>query len=185
MRNKARELFRYDPKTGTLTHRIQRGRWRAGMPAGTIRTRVYATVHYQGRDISMAKFLHYYMTGKWPKGVVDHKNGDATDFRWKNLRDATYAQNAANARPRPNVQGYTGITKQDGKFRAKIQANGWSYYLGRFDTRREAHRAYLAAKAHLHGEWSRSNRKATAKLPSFVSRRKARTRTDRSGRSTS
>lgn len=179
----ARELFRYDPKTGALTHRIQRGRWSAGMPAGTIRMRVEATVHYKGRDISMAKFLHYYMTGKWPKGVIDHKNGDPTDFRWRNLRDVTHSQNNVNAKPRPNQQGFPGITAQDGKFRAKIQANGWSYYLGRFDTKREAHRAYLAAKAHLHGEWSRSNRKPKTKFPGFVSRRKARTRADRQRRS--
>lgn len=170
---RAKELFRYDPKTGSLTRRVSRGRWRAGEPAGTIRTRVDATVHFEGRDMSMARFIYWLRTGEFPKAHVDHKNGNPLDFRWKNLRAATPSQNNANQKPRPNETGYPGVKRHGTAFTATIAAAGWIYYLGRFKTAKAAGRAYKEAKAHLHGEWNRQTRRPKAGLLSYTSKRQA------------
>jgi hypothetical protein len=33
-----------------------------------------------------ARLAHLYMTGKMPDGHIDHIDGDASNFRWDNLR---------------------------------------------------------------------------------------------------
>src|SRR3546814_8274071 len=77
------------------------------------------------------------MTGKWPRGEVDHRNGARDDNRWCNLRKATKAQNQANARRRrDNTSGVKGVTwnKARKKWVAQIQAGGKRMSLGGFPT---------------------------------------------------
>lgn len=91
------------------------------------------------------------MTGAWPVGLVDHKNGDTLDNRWKNLRDTTYAVNSQNRR-RDILRG---TDVRGGKFRARIRVGGKLIHLGTFATEDSARSAYVEAKARLHPEWSR------------------------------
>src|SRR3546814_1707207 len=88
------------------------------------------------------------MTGKWPPGEVDHRNGARDDNRWCNLRKATKAQNQANARRRrDNTSGVKGVTwnKARKKWVAQIQAGGKRMSLGGFPTIDAADNAYQKA----------------------------------------
>ncbi len=93
-----------------------------------------------------------------PHGFLgDHRNGDGLDNRSQNLRVATNSQNQMNS-SRPGKTGFKGITgTRDGKFVAKIMANGFYKYLGRFAIAEDAARAYDAAARKMHGSMGRYN----------------------------
>lgn len=56
------------------------------------------------------------MTGEWPENDIDHKNQDALDDRFCNLRIATRSQNLAN-KPTRNPSGVKGVYINHGKLR--------------------------------------------------------------------
>lgn len=88
--------------------------------------------------------------GREPAGEIDHINGDPSDNRIVNLREATRAQNCAN------VKG-TGVRFEEkrGKWLARICVNYRQINLGRYATREEASAAYEAAKVKHRGEFAR------------------------------
>lgn len=93
--------------------------------------------------------------------VVDHINGDTLDNRRANLRICTRAQNLRNAKTRRHSStGVKGVYVRANKnspmpWRAKIQADGKIFRLGKFATAEEAHAAYCEAASRLHGEFAR------------------------------
>lgn len=92
--------------------------------------------------------------------MVDHRNGNTLDCRRSNLRDATRAQNLANAKmPRNNTSGHKGVTyvARYGKWQAQIKMAGKNHFLGYFHSATEAAHAADDARLRLHGEFSRCN----------------------------
>ena len=91
---------------------------------------------------------------EWPKEHVDHINGDTSDNRWVNMREATNSENMQNLRGprRDNKTGVLGTCwdKARSKWVAVIQVKGKQRNLGRFDSQDEAAAAYLKAKRELH-----------------------------------
>ena len=87
--------------------------------------------------------------GEWPKDQVDHINGDRSDNRIVNLRNASNTENQWNSRARGGYSKHKGVTwdKNRGLWMAKISVNGKCINLGRFPTEESAHAAYK--KAHL------------------------------------
>jgi len=107
------------------------------------------------------QLIWFMQTGEWPD-QIDHKNGNAADNRWENLRIATSRQNSWNrSRKRALPRGVTKtrygdrywanatIRKEDGTKGLK--------YLGTFDTPEEAHAAWLAYVSKMRGEFLRSD----------------------------
>ncbi|HEV8525455.1 MAG TPA: NUMOD4 domain-containing protein [Terriglobales bacterium] len=96
--------------------------------------------------------------GLQPHQQVDHINRDTLDNRLSNLRVCTNAQNRLNSKQRSNSKApYKGISydKRSGKWRARIQVNGKTTWLGRFDTPEDARDAYRDAAVKHHGEFAR------------------------------
>lgn len=93
----------------------------------------------------MAWLLHY---GRNPSGYLDHINGDRSDNRICNLREATdIGNNGRNAKiSKNNSTGYCGVTKHWNKFIARIGMNYERIFLGSFNTPEEANDAYQEAK---------------------------------------
>jgi hypothetical protein len=76
--------------------------------------------------------MHY---GEWPKGQIDHINGNPGDNRISNLRDVSQTINAQNMPlRRDSSTGVTGVVKHNGRFMARISTR----YLGVFDSLAEA-----------------------------------------------
>ena len=76
----------------------------------------------------------------------------------ENLRDATKAENAWNSKlHKNNTSGVKGVSwnKQTKKWKAEIRANGYSSFLGRFNTLDDAKIAIEKARKNLHQEFSR------------------------------
>lgn len=77
--------------------------------------------------------LHF---GYWPKGDVDHINGNRADNRIENLRAVTRSENLCNAkRSKRNTSGVTGVfwDKTYSKWDAQIFIRGQRIHLGFFD----------------------------------------------------
>jgi hypothetical protein len=105
--------------------------------------------HYRAHRLAW-----FWMTGEWPPGEIDHENRDPLDNKWKNLRLATRAQNAANMSGKRPSHGLKGAykSKRSGRWFSQISIDCKSVFLGRFDTAQEAHEAYMtAARKHFAG----------------------------------
>lgn len=102
--------------------------------------------------------LHIFITGL---RRVDHINGNGLDNTRANLRYATPAQNAANARQRrDSTSGFKGVHRNGPRglpWRAQIAKGGKKRHLGLFESAEIAARAYDAAALELFGEFARLN----------------------------
>lgn len=87
----------------------------------------------------------------------DHKNRNTLDNRRENLRKCTLAQNGRNrGRQRNNKSGFKGVC-WDGGWRATIRINGKIKHLGRFESPKDAARAYNEAAKKHYGEFAYLN----------------------------
>ena len=146
------EELNYDPATGRFTWKKE---------AGTI-SNGYRLLRVNQKNMWAHRVAWLLATGEDPEGfVVDHINGDRLDNRIENLRLATYSQNSANAkRHSRNTSGLKGASrvfkrgKWTGRWQATITYRREQMYLGSFDTKEEAHAAYLEAARRLQGEFA-------------------------------
>jgi hypothetical protein len=157
-----RELFDYDPSAGHLIWKIERYRKHPGDIAGCdhFRRNGYKTVTV---SINYKRYLAHriiwlWVTGKWPVEEIDHKDGDGSNNRWSNLREATKLQNGSNLPiKRNNKTGVAGVAvdKRRGDYRARIMVNRKEIYLGNFPTIKEAAEARRLAEQKYFGEYIR------------------------------
>ena len=151
-----RELLVYDPSTGVFQWKIDVGRW-GRIKAGSIATVVqgpYLKIRFGDKYEFAHRVVWCYMTGEWPVGEIDHKDRYTMNNRFSNLRDVSRGVNAQNraVRQKNNQGGLLGVSwhKKDQKWRARIQTDRKSVYLGEFQTRDAAFEAYLQAKRKHH-----------------------------------
>lgn len=114
-----------------------------------------------GYPTSRRQYLHRLLCPV-PAGVeVDHRNGNRLDCRRSNLRPATPAQTAANARKRsrPTSAPWKGVTRdsKSGKWRAQIGHQGRVIYLGLHADQVDAAEAYDAKARELFGDFAAVN----------------------------
>ena len=154
-----RAALDYDPETGEL--RWAQGRQRAGEIAGSL---FRPKPHLTYRRIQLGPHRYFahrlawlHVKGEWPKGWLDHRDGDGMNNRMDNLRDATRSLNGANSPPQTNNRlGLKGVCAVNGRFKASIGRRGKSVHLGYFATAGEAHAAYMAAARKQWGEFARA-----------------------------
>lgn len=117
----------------------------------------YVITQRTGRQIMM----HRLITGLDTHITVDHANRNPLDNTRKNLRVATYSQNAINSKvPVNNRSGYKGVffKKQTGRWCAQINHKKKRFNLGYFDTAEKAAKAYNQKARELFGEFAHLNK---------------------------
>lgn len=154
--DRLKELFDY--QDGQLIRKVSRGRgktggrWKEGTVLGTKTSGGYvlASVDYALYKLHRLIWLWHY--GQFPLFCIDHIDGNPSNNRIENLREATDAQNMQNQRrPRSNNKlGVQGVYKVNTRFRSVLTTNGISKHLGYFDTPEEAHQVYVTAKRKQH-----------------------------------
>jgi HNH endonuclease/AP2 domain len=132
-----------------------------GALAGVLNSRGYRVIKIGWRMYGAHRLAFLWMEGRWPMEEIDHANGDKTDNRWSNLREATQSQNTTNARTSiRNTSGYKGVSMdrskpRQKKWRATIEVDGRTISLGYFDTPERAFIAYIFAAWDHFGDFAR------------------------------
>ena len=154
----ANELFVYDPETGELRNRVDRGyQAKAGTLAGCRKGEGYFYVKVRGKEYLIHRVAWLLTHGVWPAAQIDHVNGVRDDNRRANLREATKSENLCNRGSQVNNStGFKGVSwdKNSRKYRAQIMVRRKQIYLGLFDTPEEAHAAYQSAVYDFHGAFA-------------------------------
>jgi hypothetical protein len=154
-----REFLDYDPETGFVTWREGLGKAKAGQRAGYVRKRDgRRDICFKGRNYIEHVVIWKMYYDRSPVGDIDHINGNPTDNRICNLREATRSQNLANCKIYANnTTGFKGVTfvPKEKKYRASITKNQKTYYLGTFKKKEAAAAAYKRAAKKLFGDFAR------------------------------
>lgn len=152
-----KKILSYNPKTGEFRWKVNIAiNTRMGSVAGRRNLLGYWIIKYKYRGYRRSRLAWLYMKRRWPKDMIDHINGEKSDDRWENLREATRSQNLLNSKkPRSNTSGYKGVTAFRGDWRAIIRINGKQKVIGRYKTKIAAHLAYVDAVKRHHGEFGR------------------------------
>lgn len=142
-----RSILEYDPQSGVLTWRTNRGRRaREGDQAGCNHRKGRTSVVYRDVVINKKAYLAHRLimlmvNGYWPPEQVDHIDGNGLNNRIGNLRLVTNKENGRN-QPRHchNSSGHTGVTwhKQRKKWHAQIVVDGKRHHLGYFIDKNDA-----------------------------------------------
>lgn len=163
-----RECFSYDPIEGVVRwrrrpdrHFVSPGRannWNSqnvgGRGAQGAKGYWKFRVTYEGHTLRLLahRVAFALMTDRTSFLDVDHENGDGSDNKWRNLREATASQNTRNQGSRPARGLPKGVFCVGHRFVAQATIGPrQTKYLGRFDTPAEAHAAYCAFVKPIHG----------------------------------
>lgn len=160
-----RRLLDLNTETGEL-------RWTAAASQGRLTQRIAGGAHAKGyRQIKIGKagylahrLIWLIVHGEWPKGQIDHIDGNRSNNALTNLREVTAAQNKQNiaVTGRKSASGLVGAvyvpggTRRRDAWESRIKVNGINRNLGRFPTPEQAHAAYLSAKAQVHPYFARA-----------------------------
>jgi hypothetical protein len=151
-------VMEYESESGRLLWTVSRnshgGKVKPGEPVGSANGVGYLETRVNGYRTYVHRIAWALYHGTWPRGHIDHIDGDKLNNRIANLRDVTQRVNNENQRKvrSDNTSGFPGVQWRSDKKRwcALIQVNGKRMRRGGYDTPEEAHEAYLQAKRELH-----------------------------------
>jgi hypothetical protein len=149
-----KELFNYDQDTGLFTRLTSaRGaKSHVGDVVGCVHSKGDVIIGIKGKSYKAHRLVWLYMYGYFPDKHIDHINGNPSDNRLCNLREATQAENMQNIRykPRGYRPGLLGTSYRKDVIKkpwtSQIVLRGRKRFLGFFETEEQAHDAYLEAK---------------------------------------
>lgn len=157
-----RSILHYEPRIGEFRWKLRndvsgKGRRKTNLSAGFIRKDGYRQIKINDVSYLAHRLVWLYVHGCWPSHEIDHKRGDRSDNRIRQLREATDQQTAMNAGKRKkSIHHLKGITRQrNGRWAARIRYKKKITHLGTFDTPLQAHKVYRKAAKRLFGEFAR------------------------------
>lgn len=119
----------------------------------------YRTANIDNKGYLTHRLIFLFEKGFLPR-FVDHEDGDPSNNRIRNLREATQQQNNQNTKSRKNSTSiYLGVSwfKRDGRWKSQIQVNGKMKHIGCFDDEVEAAKARDLASIEYFGEFAKLN----------------------------
>ena len=132
------------------------GRRLSGKVGFIIKKTGYHSIEVFGKGYLSHRFawaIHY---GEWPKGEIDHINGDKADNKIQNLRCVSRSGNVQNVPKRYGGSSkYKGVSwhKRIKKWQARIRSNNIEKHLGYFDEEEKAYEVYVMYVKKYHGKY--------------------------------
>ncbi len=122
----------------------------------------YVVHHRSTRKIRLPKiYLHRMLLNAKKGEIVDHIDGDGLNNTRENLRIISHSENIRKMTKIRNLNssGYKGVywATRYGKWEVGIMKNYRKMYLGRFDSKHDAARAYNKAAVQLFGDFASLN----------------------------
>jgi hypothetical protein len=148
------------PESHFATQRAARS-WNskyANTCAGTVGADGRVSIHLSRRLLKAHRLAWLFERGHWPYQQIDHVNGNPSDNRIGNLRQATNTQNQYNrGANKNNTSGHKGAywDKPRDKWRAQIMLNRKAVFLGHYETAAAAGEAYRRAAEKAHGPFAK------------------------------
>jgi hypothetical protein len=150
---RVKELLHYNPDLGVFTWLANKIGVKAGRIAGCKKDNGYIAIRIDGTLFFAHRLAWLYMTGEAPSEIIDHIDGDRSNNKFSNLREATQKQNSENHQRllANNTSGYRGVyyQKQTKKWVAQIGHRRKTYNLGSFLTPEDAARRAMEKRAEL------------------------------------
>ena len=139
-----KDKYNYDKETGVFINR------KSKKLLGGIDKYGYLRTHLKGKGYRLHRLAWLYFYGELPSKNIDHINGNASDNRIDNLREAEQTLNLKNMRKRSdNKSGATGIwwDKCRNNWQVYINLKGKIFkHLGRFNNKFDALAARKSAE---------------------------------------
>jgi len=148
-----RAAVNYDASSGVFTRLTASPGHRVGEEMGWVNRNGYCRTRIGNQTYSLHRMAWAYVYGRWPADQIDHINGDRSDNRIENLREANAYENGQNLKKKKhNKSGFIGVTwhKKQKMWCAQIMYMRHQNHLGFFDSPEAASKAYLEAKSKLH-----------------------------------
>jgi hypothetical protein len=117
----------------------------------------YLHMHYRYKTVFIHRLIFLMHHGYLPK-ILDHIDGNPTNNRIENLREATAFQNSANSKiSKSNTTGVKGVSwrKREQRYFAQCRVNGKQYEIGRFKVLEDAAKAVREFREKFHGDFAR------------------------------
>lgn len=131
-----KEILSYDKETGLFKWNVSRCNVKDGSVAGKTRKDGYVVIGIDKKHYLSHRLAWLYEYGKFPERFLDHIDGNPSNNKLCNLREANDSENAFNTKIRKdNTSGCKGIDflKSINKYRARIRLNKKEIHLGVFD----------------------------------------------------
>jgi hypothetical protein len=154
-----KEFLDYNPDTGIFTWiKKPNKRIKVGQVAGRASGNGYVRIKFKHIDYYAHRLAYYMYHGVDPlENLVDHKYGDKSNNKIKDLRLATNPQNGMNRvnLPSNNNSGVMGVcwNKRLKKWQVQIIVNKVYKYLGLFTNKEDAIKARKEAEIKYYGEF--------------------------------
>lgn len=126
------ELFEY--KEGDLYWRVKRRKTKPGDKAGRRKSNGYCEVGVDGVLHGTHRLIFMMFHGYMPR-IVDHADGNPSNNKIENLREASHMQNMWNSKtPNTNTSGFKGVyfNKKTKKWVAQCFYNNKHIHLGSY-----------------------------------------------------
>lgn len=153
-----KELFTY--RDGLLIRKVRTSSCiHVGDVSGTTAKDGYMRVSIDGFPRLYHRMIFLHQKGYLPR-FLDHIDRDPTNNRIENLRECNMNENYCNrGKQANNTTGYKGVywKKDKRKFKAQISFEKVEYFLGYFDNKIDAAKAYDNKAIELHGKFAYLN----------------------------
>jgi hypothetical protein len=149
-------LFAY--QDGKLFWKVDRCRARVGSEAGRTKSNGYCEVRVDGKLHGTHRLIFLMHKGYLPR-FVDHIDGNPSNNKIENLREASHAENMRNSKkPVNNTSGFKGVTWHKGskKWVAQCWFNNKKHYVGMFDNLLDAAIAVRDFRIKNHKDFARN-----------------------------
>ncbi len=155
-----KSILDYTEDTGKFTWKIRQDKgknWNntyPGKAAGGTDPTDYSRIKINCISYLAHRLAWLYMTGSWPKEVLDHIDGDVFNNTFSNLRECSQSENTRNSvLYKNNTSGHVGVIRVKNKWVASIKVNKKRKSLGYFTNIEDAVAARKAAEDEYYGEF--------------------------------